>query len=193
MKTRFLLSVLLTFFCIGFSHSQLTHIQGPTHCALPNSGGTSVGAGYTAYPTNLSTYEWTVVGAPSNTSVFPSGIFYTTYPTVSFQFYDVGYYTIRCKSGNSMVSLNVTVVPYSYKSISYNPTINELRIEPTNTPDLSNSVFYQIINLTTGKVSDNGYLNNQTESIDVSKLPKGIYVFNTTIDKEKKSYKFTIK
>jgi len=193
MKTKIIYSLLISFFCIGVSYSQLTHITGPTLCELPPASGTAVGGAYTAYPTNLPDYEWWVVGAPSINSVVPNGRIYTTYSTLDFRFYDPGIYTINCYAGK-LALIVVTVRPYNYKSISYNSAIKKIEIEPIDITERSTSILYQISDLTTGRIVDKGYIDNRVESVDVSKLSKGMYVFNMeTGNNKNENYKFIIK
>lgn len=192
MKTKVICSFLLSFLFVGLSYAQVTHVTGDRYCMLPPAEATAICPWFTAFPDNLSSYEWRLSKYASQEYV---GADMIERNRAWFMIRVAGEYLVECRSTSGYWQrFTFFILPYKYKSINYNASIEKIMIEPENSEGITTTDYYQITNLRTSQVLDKGYVDNRTESIDVSKLPKGMYVFNLiSNDNGKTSYKFTVK
>lgn len=195
MKTKIIYSFLFSFLFAGLSYAQVTHITGDRVVTLPPASLTAIRVTLEAHPANLKGYEWISVEG-----IIPYVEIMNTIANKAFVYFRApGIWTIRCREANKIGNNSwrdfvVKVLPYGSKSVNYNASIKKIMIEPEDREGISTTVYYQISNLTTSQVVDKGYIDNKTESIDVSKLSKGMYVLNMVIDENNKvSHKFIVK
>jgi hypothetical protein len=155
-------------------------------------GGTEGGIGigsYTAEPYNypIEVYSWRVTPSYGREIIECGG------PYCNVLFLEPGEFGVEChvkspecSSYSDMKYLMVNVISNLY-IISYNNNKINLMKNKMNSNSINkknNQIRYVLYNIQNGTLVDRGIINDEKESIDVSKIPKGVYVINLHIDEK---------